>query len=84
MTYTLRDFREDDAEVLSALALAAIRVVGMHGYTSAQVDAWASRHGGADMYRDRAAKGHAIFVAVDERDQPVAYALLEPDGHLAR
>ena len=84
MTYTLRDFGEDDAEALSAIALAAIRVVGAHGYSSSQVEAWASRHGGADMYRHRAAKGHAIFVAVDEGDEPVAYALLEPDGHLDR
>ncbi len=28
------------------------------------------------------AGGHAIFVASDESDAPVGYALLEPDGHL--
>ncbi len=36
------------------------------------------------MYRERAAQGHAVFVAVDDTDCPVAYALLEPDGHLDR
>lgn len=36
------------------------------------------------MYRDRAANGAVIFVAADDADRPVAYALLEPDGHLDR
>ena len=84
MAYTIRLYRDDDAEALSELALAAIRVVGAHGYSEAQVAAWAARHPGPEMYRERAAKGHVIFVAVDGEDRPVAYALLEPDGHLDR
>ena len=84
MTYVIRAFKEDDAEALSDLALAAIRTVGAHGYSADQVEAWAGRHGGAEMYVERARGGHVIFVAADQADQPVAYALLEPDGHLDR
>ena len=84
MAYTIRPYRDDDAEALSDIAIAAIRVVGAHGYSPAQVEVWAARHPGAAMYRARVAKGHVIFVAVDAADRPVAYALLEPDGHLDR
>ena len=64
--------------------MAAIRVVGAHGYSAAQVAAWTARHPGPDMYRHRSTEGHVIFVAADADDRPVAYALLEPDGHLDR
>ena len=64
--------------------MAAIHVVGAHGYSAAQVAAWAGRHPGPDMYRYRTGEGHVIFVAADPDDRPVAYALLEPDGHLDR
>lgn len=84
MAYSIRPFRNGDAEALSELALAAIRKIGALGYAPDQVSAWAQRHGGPQMYRERAAKGHLIFVAVNASDVPVAYALLEPDGHLDR
>ena len=82
--YSLRPFRSGDAETLSDIALAAIRSVGAHAYSPEQVNAWAARHGDAEMYRKRAASGHVILVACDESDQPVAYCLLEEDGHLDR
>ncbi|MEM6828736.1 MAG: GNAT family N-acetyltransferase, partial [Pseudomonadota bacterium] len=84
MSYSIRRYRDSDAEALSALSLAAIRVVGSHTYSDAQVAAWAGRHGGPDMYRNRADRGHMIFLATDENDVPVAYSLLEADGHLDR
>lgn len=40
------------------------------------------RLGSAAMYRKRAALGDLILVATTASDLPVAYALLEPDGHL--
>ena len=84
MVYTLRPFRDCDAEKLAAVALAAIGEVGVRHYSPEQVAAWANRHPGPAMYRDRAAKGHVIIVAADETDRPVAYAVLEPDGHVDR
>ena len=84
MDYAIRLYRDDDAEALSALALAAIREVGSHAYSLEQVEAWAARHPGPGMYRRRASERHAIVMAVDSDDTPVAYAVLEPDGHLDR
>lgn len=86
MAYAIRNFREDDAEALAALTLAAIRSVGSARYTPAQVEAWAARHSGAARFLERHADGQMIFVAIDAQDRPVAYALLEPTsdgaGHL--
>jgi putative acetyltransferase len=84
MAYSLRPYRDSDAERLSEIALAAITAIGSHAYSPEQVHAWSGRHGGADMYRRRAEQGHVIFVAADSGDEAVAYALLEPDGHLDR
>lgn len=84
MAYSIRLYRDSDAEQLSQIALAAITAIGSHAYTPEQVRAWSGRHGGAQMYRRRAAEGHIIFVAADSDDVAVAYALLEPDGHLDR
>lgn len=84
MAYAIRPYRDDDAEALAELCLASIRVVGAHGYSAEQVEAWAARHPGPSMYRERMAKGALIWVAANADDTPVAYALLEPDGHLDR
>jgi putative acetyltransferase len=84
MAYAIRPFRDDDAEPLADLCLAAISQVGLHSYSNQQVDAWAARHPGAELYRTRVADGAVIFVAADQHDRPVAYALIEPDGHLDR
>ncbi len=69
---------------MASLSLASIRTVGAHAYDPTQIDAWAARHPGAEMYRKRVANGATIFVAADEQDQPVAYALIERNGHLDR
>ena len=84
MSYSIRRYRDSDAEALSALSLAAIRVVGSHGYSDIQIAAWAGRHGGPAMYQERSAQGHMIFLAVDQNDAPVAYSLLEPNGQRDR
>jgi putative acetyltransferase len=84
MAYAIRTFEPSDAEHLSAVALAAIWSIGPKSYSPQQVEAWAARHDGAETYRQRAAQGAAIFVATDAGGTPVAYALLEPDGHLDR
>ncbi len=81
MGYSLRPFRNDDAQALSALTLSAIRVTGRRAYASEQVDAWAARHPGPERFIARAAKGDTILVAFDTDDTPVAYVLIEPGGH---
>lgn len=82
MPYTIREFESRDAAVLVQVTLAAIRSVGTVRYTEKQVAAWAARHPGPERFLERAKAGHLIFVAADDTDNPVAYALLEPDGHL--
>ncbi|WP_209347547.1 GNAT family N-acetyltransferase [Pontixanthobacter sp. CEM42] len=82
MNYRVREYADSDAETIHDLTLAAIRTVGLAGYSQAQVDAWAARHSSADRLRERVHSGHIVFVTVDADDKAVAYSLLEPDGHL--
>ncbi len=82
MHYAIRPYQDQDAECLSQICLAAIISIGSHAYTAEQVSAWSARHPGADRYRERVSDGAMIWCAVDKSDTPVAYALLELDGHL--
>lgn len=82
MPYRIRTFAEGDAEALHELSLAAISVVGPSAYSQEQIAAWSARHRPTQGLADRAASGHAIFIAADADNVPVAFALLEPDGHL--
>jgi putative acetyltransferase len=79
---TIRAFRPDDAAAVSALTGAAIRAIGARAYDAVQIAAWAARHPGPERFLARAAAGETILVAVDAEDCPLAYTLLEPDGHL--
>ncbi len=82
MAYAIRPFRNEDAQALADLTLAAIRTVGPKSYSSEQVEVWASRHPGPKRFVERAQGGSMMFVAVGQTDIPVAYSLLETDGHL--
>ena len=82
MAYTIRPWQDGDAAPLEAAALAAINEIGPRKYTQEQVDAWAGRLSSHINLADRVARGAYIFVAEDGDGLPVAYALLEPDGHL--
>jgi putative acetyltransferase len=82
MDTATRTFRDADAAALADLTLAAIRVTGQRAYKPEQIAAWAGRHPGPDRFIARAAKGDLIRIAVDTDDKPLAYYLLEADGHL--
>ncbi len=82
MAYAIRRFTRVDALPLAEVTVAAIRAVGAKSYTADQVSAWAARHPGPQRFLDRAASGDLILVAADPEDNAIAYALLEPDGHL--
>jgi putative acetyltransferase len=78
----IRLMREDDAGALAVLTGAAIRTTGARAYAPAQVAAWAARHPRPERFLASAAKGDIILVATDAADEPVAYVLLEPGGHI--
>ena len=84
--YRVRPFRDGDAHALAAITHAAISAIGSRYYSPDQVAVWAARHPGPDRFIDRAVSGHLIWVAATENDEPVAYALLDPEsdhgGHL--
>lgn len=82
MVYVIRPYRNADAEPLAKLCHTAIEAIAPGAYPRRQIEAWRARHPGAALYRERVANGSMIFVAADEDDYPVAYALIEPDGHL--
>ncbi len=82
MAYALRRWRDGDAEALSGIYRRAVESIGPRAYSPDQVAAWLSRSPDALRFRARVADGAMIFVAADSADVPVAYALLEPDGHL--
>jgi putative acetyltransferase len=79
MAAQLRPFQSSDAEALSLICREAIAQIGPRAYSPKQIAAWLGRHPGAERYKQRAADGHMIFVAADEADAPLAYALLEID-----
>ena len=82
MAYAIRPYRDDDAEAVAAVCAAAIEAISPRAYSAEQVAAWRARHPGPQRYRDVVVDGAEIIVATDEQDEPVAYALLERDGHL--
>ncbi|QKG71505.1 GNAT family N-acetyltransferase [Erythrobacter mangrovi] len=82
MAYSIRPFRDDDAEVLPLVWREAIVRVGALKYSPEQVTAWLRWQATPEKFRSRVADGAIILVAVDADDRPVAYALLEQDGHL--
>ncbi|QDH36211.1 GNAT family N-acetyltransferase [Porphyrobacter sp. YT40] len=82
MDVTIRPFRENDAEALAALTEASIRDIGSRAYTPEQIAAWVAPHPVPERFRSRARAGSEYFLAVDAADRPLAFALLEPDGHL--
>lgn len=77
----IRPYRAEDAEALAALTLAAIRETGARAYSPAQVAAWAARFSAARVL-EWAERGDTILVAAAPDDAPLAYSVLEGDGHL--
>lgn len=57
-------------------------MTGPRGYTPEQNAAWAARHPAPERFIARAAQGDVIRLAVGADDRPMAYYLLEADGHL--
>ncbi len=80
--YSIRPFEHRDAPILSAVFIDSVRGGGARDYGLAQVEVWACAAPSPQRFEDRAQAGDLIWVAVDGSDQPLAYGLLERDGHL--
>jgi len=80
----IRNFRPGDGAALRELCIGSITRLGSRCYSPDQIRVWRDRAPDGAIYEQRVAKGAMIFIATDERDFPVAYALLEQDGYLDR
>lgn len=80
--YTIRRFLPGDEISLARIMRAAIEQIGPRGYSPQQVEAWAASAHQAEHFLDRAGRGDVVILALDEMGEPVAYSLLEPDGHV--
>jgi putative acetyltransferase len=79
-TRPVRPFAPRDADALGHIFFRAVREVASRAYSREQVEAWAIFPPPADLYMRKAADGRVLLVAVDDEDQPVAYADLDPTG----
>ena len=78
----VRAYRPGDAAVLADLYVRSVRAIGPAGYSAAQVAAWAAAAPTAERLEALSRDGRTTLVAVDDADRPLAFADLEPDGHI--
>lgn len=82
MAYVVRPFRDGDETAIAGIMERAIRTIGPRAYSTEQIAAWAERAFTTERVRKRVDLGALIWIAADKNDTPVAYTLLEQDGHL--
>lgn len=80
--YTIRRFLPGDEAALARIMRSAIEQIGPRGYSQEQVDAWAASADPAKRFLKRAGRGDVVILALEPRGEPVAYSLIEPDGHV--
>ena len=80
MPYSIRPMAAGEDPAVEAVMLASIREIGARGYSPEQIAAWTGR---AELFRvgPRIEAGATVLVVSDDAGLPVAYALIEPDGH---
>jgi putative acetyltransferase len=78
----VRPFRADDAPALARIFHAAVHEIASQYYSAEQVAAWSPGPPAAGWYLPRALDGRVVLVAVDDRDEPLAYGDIEADGHI--
>jgi putative acetyltransferase len=78
----IRSFRPGDEAKLAALFHVAIHQIASQHYSLDQVNAWAPQVPDPARFLARGTDGRTLLVAVDERDQPLAYGDVEADGHI--
>lgn len=79
---SIRPSRRGDGPALSMLYRRSVRDLGPRRYTPEQVDAWADLAPSPQRFDATLDDGRLRLVAVNAADGPVAFADLEPDGHI--
>ncbi|WP_022730027.1 GNAT family N-acetyltransferase [Fodinicurvata sediminis] len=79
----VRPFQAGDGPALAALYRASVLGLGPRHYSPEQVQAWAGLCPAPAQFEAQAEDGRWRWLAVGPEDQPLAFADLEPDGHLA-
>ncbi len=79
---TFRPYRPEDAPVLADVYVRSVRGIGARDYTPEQVEAWAGLGPSPRRLDALMRDGRTRLVAADGDDRPVAFADLEPDGHI--
>jgi len=79
---TIRAYEPKDAPFLAATFFDAVRNGAVRDYSPEQVEAWAPVEPEASSLDRWARTNRRIFVAVNEKDEVVAYCDFEPDGHI--
>lgn len=78
----IRRYDAKDAAPLAALYVRSVEQIGSRDYSARQVAAWASLAPSPARLHALGTDGRTTLVAVDGSDRPVAFADLEPDGHV--
>ena len=79
---TIRRFLPGDEAALARIMRSAIEQIGPRGYSQAQVDAWPASSDPGKRLQKRAGRGDVVVLALEPMGEPVAYSLIEPDGHV--
>ena len=80
--HSIRPFESRDAPILTAVFIGSVRGGGARDYDPVQIEVWSNAAPRPQSFEDRALAGDLIWVAVDGSGQPLAYGILEVDGHL--
>lgn len=78
----IRLYMPKDAGILADIYVQSVERIGRRDYSTAQVAAWASLSPSPERLQELSADGRIRLVAVDDSNQPVAFADLETDGHI--
>lgn len=76
----IRRYRAEDAPLLARIFYETVHSVNGADYTPAQLHAWAPEVPDAQLWHARMSRRHTLVA--EEDGEPIAFAELEPDGHL--
>ena len=82
LTDAIRPYRPEDAPAIALLFHDAVHGLGSRRYSPEQVAAWSPASADPARWDRQFADGRIVLVSVDEVGEILAFATLEPDGHL--